>query len=279
VTALEQTWRPPGEGRSFVEGLEVLARLPPRPGGKPPILFVHGACHGAWCWDEHWMPEAAARGWPCYALSLRGHGASGSGRRRLVGDYLDDVWQVLIRLPAPPVLVGHSMGALLVSRVLARYPAPAGALLTPVGLRHGFGFGARVARRHPGDYLRGLALVPPAPGPDYLFARLDAAEARRLADRMVPESPLALYELHGPRRARPSKAPVLVMGAGDDAVIPPLDVVRTARHYGTRARFFRGMGHDLMLDRGWQRPLDVLLGWLEQTVQPRRTATRHISSE
>lgn len=43
-------------------------------------------------------------------------------------------------------------------------------------------------------------------------------------------------------------------------------MARAARRYGTRARFFRGMGHDLMLERGWRAPLDVLLRWLEVTL-------------
>lgn len=259
---LEAIWAAPREGRSFVEGLEVLTRLPAEPSGRPPLLFLHGAAHGAWCWDEHWMPAAAARGWACHAVSVRGHGAS-AGRTGSVRDYCDDVRQVLIRLPEPPVLVGHSMGGLLVTRLLEGYPAPAAALLATPGLRHGLGFGARLFALHPGGYLRGLVGAVPAPGPEHLFAALDAAEARRLAARTVAESKVALLQIQGPRRLRRARAPVLVLGAGRDAVIPPLDVVRAARHYRTRARFLPGLGHDLMLDRGWERPLDVLLRWLD----------------
>jgi len=262
-------WEPPGEGRSTVAGLEVVARLPAGAGDRPPVLFVHGASHAAWCWDQHWLPAAAARGWPAYALSLRGHGASAGqrpGRHRL-RDYERDVWEVLVRLPRRAVLVGHSMGGLLVARVLARYPARAGVLVAPVGLAHGLGFGARVARLHPLDYLRGVALRPPAPSADYLVAGLPPAEARALAARTAPESPIALLELHGVRRRPgPPRAPVLVLGGGQDAVIPHADTIRAARQAGTRAHLFPGMGHDLMLDRGWQGPLDLLLDWLDRTV-------------
>lgn len=251
-----------------VEGLEVRSREPARPTGRPPLLFVHGAGHGAWCWDEHWMPAAAARGWPCHALSLRGHGASrGAGTRlwtQRLDDYLDDVLQVIASLPEPPVLVGHSMGGLLVARALARHPARAGVLVAPIGLRHGLGFAWRLARRHPLVYLRGASAHPPPLPPDYLFSGLDEPAARAHAARTVPESVVALLQLQGVRRL-PGRttAPVLVLGSGDDAVIPRLDVVRAARRYGTRAVLFRGMGHDLMLDRGWRAPLAVLLRWLE----------------
>lgn len=274
VREVDQVWAAPPAGRSTVEGLEVVARLPghthlPAPArARPPILFVHGAAHGAWSWDEHWLPAAAARGWPAYALSVRGHGDHDRRplRRERLRDYEQDVWQVLIRLPGRAVLVGHSMGALLVNRILARYPARAGVLVAPVDLRSGLGWGARLARLHPGGYLRGLALAPPAPGPDHLFAGLDPAEAARLAARTIPESPVALLQIHGLRRPRRTAAPVLVLAGGDDATVPAGDTVRVARHHGTRAHLFRGMGHDLMLDRGWDRPLTVMLDWLERTV-------------
>ena len=81
--------------------------------------------------------------------------------------------------------------------------------------------------------------------------------------RLGDESPFAQYQLVLPRRARPAKAPVLVLGAGDDRVNPPIEAVRTARHYGTRARLFRDMRHDMMLEPNWEWPLAVMLEWLD----------------
>ncbi len=31
--------------------LDVIDREPSRESHKAPLLFVHGAWHGAWCWD------------------------------------------------------------------------------------------------------------------------------------------------------------------------------------------------------------------------------------
>jgi pimeloyl-ACP methyl ester carboxylesterase len=39
----------------------------------PPILFLHGAAHGAWCWAEHYLTWFADRGCECHAVSFRGH--------------------------------------------------------------------------------------------------------------------------------------------------------------------------------------------------------------
>jgi pimeloyl-ACP methyl ester carboxylesterase len=249
---------------------EVLARLPEEPTGKPPLLFVHGLGHGAWCWDEHWMPAAAEQGWPCYALSFRGHGGSHGHehiRRWKLRDYEHDVMQTIVDLPAPPVLVGHSMGALVVRRILARYPARAGVLVTPAGGDHGLGIGVKLGVRKPGQLLRGLVGQPVKLGADDLVSgEVDPATARRYVDRLTPESPLAQYEIFLASRPRATRAPVLVIGAGADALVPVSEAVRTARAYGTRAHIFRGMGHDPMLEARWREPLDLMLEWLEKTL-------------
>lgn len=39
---------------------------------NPPLVFVHGSYHAAWCWAEHWMPFFSASGYDCYAISLLG---------------------------------------------------------------------------------------------------------------------------------------------------------------------------------------------------------------
>ena len=61
--------------------LEIIARAPAAEPRPTPLLFVHGAWHGAWCWDEHFLGYCARRGYAAVALSLRGHGGSG-GRGR-----------------------------------------------------------------------------------------------------------------------------------------------------------------------------------------------------
>ena len=43
----------------------MLERHPAADEGLPPLLFVHGLGHGAWCW-EHWLDAAAAAGYPAY---------------------------------------------------------------------------------------------------------------------------------------------------------------------------------------------------------------------
>ena len=59
--------------------LEVIAQHPPTPvptpgtgrSERPPLVFVHGSFHAAWCWAERWLPFFSRAGFPCFALSLR----------------------------------------------------------------------------------------------------------------------------------------------------------------------------------------------------------------
>jgi pimeloyl-ACP methyl ester carboxylesterase len=38
----------------------------------PPLVFVHGSYHAAWCWAEQWLPFFSESGYDCYSLSLLG---------------------------------------------------------------------------------------------------------------------------------------------------------------------------------------------------------------
>jgi pimeloyl-ACP methyl ester carboxylesterase len=249
---------------------ELLEVLPDDPDpAKPPLLFVHAAWHGAWSWREHWMPAAADRGWRTYAVSLRGHGGSegADGLPLAPLRYFEhDVLQAITELPAPPVLVGHSMGGLVVQHVLERYrSAPAGVLVASVPPGHGLEIVGSLARHRPGSLARAVVGVPP--DPEVFFGpRADDTTVRRTGRRLGAESRLAIQQLVLPRRARTSRAPVLVLGGGEDVITPPSAVVRTARHYGTKARIFRGMGHDLMLEPDWRAPLEAMLDWLDLTL-------------
>lgn len=254
--------------------LEVLERQPAADDGRPPLLFVHGLGHAAWCW-ENWLDAAAEAGYPAYAVSLRGHGGS-SGRLRsaMLGHYVDDVVRTASALPRPAVLVGHSLGGLVVQRALARYAAHAGVLITPVSSSSAIVDYLNIARRKPLDALKMAAGITLPLRPDYLFVELDAAQGRALADRCGKESPLAQYQtlFHLPAKPPQGGAPVLVLAAPDERLLMMRGMRKTAAHYDAPLREFPGMGHDVMLEPRWREPLESMLQWLaelpEASAQP-----------
>jgi pimeloyl-ACP methyl ester carboxylesterase len=262
-----------------VAGLHVAAAEPvhgsrrPDEPIRPPLLLIHGATHGAWCW-ERWLPALAARGWPGYALSLRNHPGSvavddATYRTGLtLADYLADAATVAAwigaRLPGRScVVVGHSMGGIL-AQLLAERQARRGEPVRAVVL---------------------LASVPPSPlGPlraravPLTQAYLPAA-ARPGADlpadpvqadilrRMVPESPAVMNEYSLGAGVPVERAllacPMLVVSAQLDNTIVPRDR-RIADYYGADFLLAGNIGHAMMLEAGWEQLLDEILAWLEK---------------
>ena len=248
--------------------LELQSRAPAVDDGRPPLLFVHGLGHGAWCW-EHWLGAAADAGYPAHAVSLRGHaGSPGRLRTARLGQYIDDVVATAESLPRPPVLVGHSMGGLVVMQALARYAARAGVLVAPVPAHSAVSALARVARQHPLDALRIVAGGSLPMRPEYLFEELPEDDARRYVDRCHGESAVAQYQLlfHLPPRRALGNPPLLVLATPDDTLIPLRSVRATAARYGATLQQFPGIGHDLMLDTRWREPFEALVGWLRTAV-------------
>ena len=78
-----------------------------------PILLVHGAWHGAWCWATL-QAELDRRGLPSYAVDLPGHGLSTLPLGDLHGD-AGHVASVLAGFDDEVVLVGHSYGGAVVT--------------------------------------------------------------------------------------------------------------------------------------------------------------------
>jgi pimeloyl-ACP methyl ester carboxylesterase len=243
---------------------EVISAVPDVDSGRPPLLMVHGLAHAAWCFGEHWVPAAAAQGWPAHAVSLRGHGGS-AGARHLrtttTRDYVHDVLQTITDLPEPPVLIGHSNGALVAQLVAERYPVRGLVLLTPAPLHSAVGDLVAIGRDRPADLARAVVGRTLSMAPDILFAGLDPQTAQAYSDRTGLESPLVQWELLLRRRVGPIRCPVLVIGTPQDRLVRPADVQRTADAYGVEPVWFPGMGHDVMLDVGWDRVLDTVLAF------------------
>lgn len=246
-----------------------------------PLLFVHGSWHAAWCWDEYFLGFFADRGYRAVALSLRNHGASHrkSPRRCSVGDWVGDVASVAENLPTPPVVIGHSMGGLVVQKYLEDHPAPAGVLLASVPVSGAGRALFRMMRRHPwrsaAASLAGKsrrALNTPEITREYFYspgiAESDVARYAGLLDeeyfgRQTLDS--TMLSLPQPHRVT---TPLLVLGAECDACFSPDEVRETARAYGTEAEFFPGMAHNMMLEPGWASVAARIDSWLETPARP-----------
>lgn len=256
--------------------LEVLCHRPDGPARPTPLLFVHGAYAGAWCWEENFLPWFAEQGYVACAVSLSGHGRS-RGRHYLdsfsIADYVDDVAEVAATLPTSPVLIGHSMGGMVVQKYLERHGAPAVALMSsvpPQGLL-GSAFGLAFSKPHLlGDLNRIMGGGQPQMETlrQALFHEaIDADRLQRYYHLCQPESHRAIWDMSLfdlPSLSRARLPPLLVIGAEHDVLIPPDQVHLTARRYKVPSLILPGLGHGMMLETDWRIAADPILAWLRE---------------
>ncbi|MBK6334922.1 MAG: alpha/beta fold hydrolase [Betaproteobacteria bacterium] len=260
--------------------LEIRSRKPARANGgngrKPPLLFVHGGYCDSWCWEPYFLPFFASKGYAAHAVSLRGHGGSGGHETLFVAgldDYAGDVERVASMLPAPPVLIGHSMGAAIVERLMGLHPIRAAALIAPVPPTGLLSMATRLATQRP-DYLLHMSQLDPtrltgsvleALRPYYFSDHVDPQVLLQAVRHLGAESPRALLDLslrlHWQLPER-GGIPLLVLGAEGDRICTTDEVLATGRHHGVEAEILPGLAHMLMLDRDWDAPARRLLRWL-----------------
>lgn len=110
--------------------VQVLSSQPERATG-PPLVFIHGSFHAAWCWDENFFDYFTSLGYPVAAFSLRGTGGSfaGEGVSKIkIEEHVSDLQSFLKKLPdvvgtsEKPVLISHSFGGLTVMKYLELHP-------------------------------------------------------------------------------------------------------------------------------------------------------------
>jgi len=103
------------------------------------FILVHGAWHGAWCWQKL-IPVLKAHGHRVVAPDLAGLGYDQTPLTEATLErWTDDVCRLLDALPEPVILVGHSRGGLVVSEVAEHRPDKIKALvyLTAMLVRNG----------------------------------------------------------------------------------------------------------------------------------------------
>jgi pimeloyl-ACP methyl ester carboxylesterase len=85
-------------------------------------LLIHGAWHGAWCWNKV-IPLLEKQGHKVIAPSLPGHGKDKTFIKEVtLTSYTDSICEILDSLEEPVILVGHSMGGLIMSQVAEYRP-------------------------------------------------------------------------------------------------------------------------------------------------------------
>ena len=90
-----------------------------------PVLLLHGGGQTRHSWGGA-AAELSGRGYNVAALDLRGHGDSdwAADANYSLDAHAEDIRAVMRQMPAPPVLIGASMGGLIALTVAGESPEP-----------------------------------------------------------------------------------------------------------------------------------------------------------
>jgi pimeloyl-ACP methyl ester carboxylesterase len=254
--------------------LEIIRRRCNAKSKFPPLLFIHGAWHGAWCWDRGFLDRVAQKGFEVHAMSLRGHGKSAgheSLRTTRVRDFVDDIDEVADSLRSPPVIIGHSMGGFLTQKLMERRFLPGAVLIASMPPNGVAGFTGMLIRTDPVAVLQAnlsLQLKSIVSTPDrvrrlFFSEFTPAADIDHFTSQLGDEALLAYIDMLFGDLCKPAKGtPVLVLGAENDVIFPVETTRRIAATYGTEAIIFPEMAHDMMLEPGWEKVADTIADWV-----------------
>ncbi|RJX29088.1 MAG: alpha/beta hydrolase [Desulfarculus sp.] len=248
-----------------------VTRLGPLPAeAKREVLFIHGAWHGAWCWDELAQGVAAAG----YGVSLLEQPGHGQDRWELPGaTSINDYARLAARAAgnlSGPVLVGHSLGGWQVQKIwevadlpgVLLAPLPAGGLPLTSFLKMLVNFPLDLTKPMIG---RPVAIRNAAMARRLFLDQAPEEQVSALLARLVPEPARACLEMAlGLARARPGtgQQPRLLIAAGRDYFFPVGCEQALARRLGARLEVLPRAPHNLWMEDPEGRVLQLILDFL-----------------
>jgi len=253
-----------------IDDLTVRYASPAHP-TRGPVLFVHGYFASATVFEQ-WLPFFAARGFPSYAVNLRGRLGSRPGTdlgSASIADFVEDAATVA-RHVGTPTVIGHSMGGLIAQVLAAQGNVRATVLLTPAPPRGITVLSPRVLVKQL-KYLPAILrsrIVAPDHGDlrEIVLNRIPPAEQESVLRQLSPDSGRAARDMSitGVRvDARRVSCPLLVIVADEDRFIPKAIGARIAKRYRVPLRTMPAHAHMLVIEPGWEEIATAVATWIE----------------
>ena len=252
-----------------IDDLNVVCERPTG-ASRPPVLFVHGYFATAAVF-ANWLPYFASRGFPAFAVNLRGRAGSRPGidlGRATMDDFVEDASLVARHLGSPAV-VGHSMGGLIAQRLAERGIVREAVLISPAPPRGITVLSPRLAvkqLKYLPSILRSRPVVPNREDlREIVLNRVPPAHQDAILDELVPDSGRAGRQMSidgVPVNKDRVQCPLYVVAAEEDRFIPKAIAERVARRYGAPLRTLTGHAHMSVMEPGWEEVADLAVQWI-----------------
>lgn len=246
----------------------------------PVMVFVHGAWHGAWCWEENFLPFFTKNGFECYAFDLPNHGLSrhqkGINKHR-VADYVDYLKQVLAEINRPTILVGHSMGGYIIQQYLQENDCAAAILLASVPSEPVWRLLLKMTQANPLAMFKafiGLNLAhlmnTPKKARQFLFSpSLPEEKVKAYTNLMSSESMRVIvfdFLFSKLNKRKNQTYPILVQCAENDEIVSIAENQGIADFQNADFIKIKDLAHDVMLDTNWELSATSILHWLKENL-------------
>lgn len=252
----------------------------------PPIVMVHGMWGQGSIWQNFKAPFEQA-GYTVHTPTLRHH-ELGEPNKALgttsLNDYVADLTSFISTLDEKPILIGHSMGGLLVQKLMADGYGCAAILLCSAPPRGVFPVRPRMLPTLSRVMMRPLFWNKPMKlsyreARYGLFNMMSKVDAEDSYEQMVYESGRALAEIAF-ATVRPSGAatidfssnnrPILCLAGNQDRTIPASVCQKNAERYGTLSTYkeYPNHGHFIFAEPDWESIASDCLRWLTERLNP-----------
>ncbi|ASD18406.1 alpha/beta hydrolase [Pseudomonas aeruginosa] len=252
---------------------------------KNHILLIHGT----WCNGNNWgafATELGRRGFTVHTPTLRHHGAPDKylweNAQKVAGvgllDYVDDLAALVDTMDSPPIIVGHSVGALLAQLLAARRPNKGVVLLAPAPAAGMFSMYPSMTLLWGRFLPQWLMRKPMYPCSwDAWVSQICNTQSRETQElyygTLCAESGTAYFQMAlwylDPKRAarvdfKAIASPVLVVAGSEDRCTVPRIGRITAKRYGKQSTYVELQGSDHMITFGSFLPeaLKSIDNWL-----------------